>query len=67
MRLPSSRTILPPPSPKALISGMRKFVRTPPTFIIRFDSLGNPFCKTPISDVVPPISTTMAFSWPVSL
>ena len=62
--IPLSRTKLPPPSPIVNISGMRKFVRTPPTFIWLLLSRGNPSARTPTSEVVPPMSTTIALSIP---
>ena len=64
---PFSDTRLPPPRPSANMSGIRKFVRTPPILITLLDARGNPPFKTPISDVVPPISTTIASSSPVNL
>ena len=59
----SPRTRLPPPSPIASTSGMRKLVRTPPTSTATADSRGKPRASTPTSVVVPPMSTTTAFSW----
>src|SRR3546814_2248362 len=47
------------------MSGMRKLVRTPPMSIDSVDSRGKPFASTPVSQVVPPTSITMAFSIPV--
>ena len=46
------------------MSGIRKLVRTPPTSIWLLLSRGNPSASTPISEVVPPISTTMALPMP---
>ena len=66
MVLPSSDTTLPPPRPTATMSGMRKLVRTPPTSTARLLSRGKPPRSTPISLVVPPISTTIASSRPVT-
>ena len=55
-------TMLPPPSPIESTSGMRKLVRTPPTWTMLLASLGKPRRRQPTSVVVPPTSTTMASS-----
>ena len=66
MRAPSSRTMLPPPSPIARTSGMRKLVRTPPISTDIAASRGNPCISMPTSEVVPPMSTTIASLSPAS-
>ena len=43
---------------------MRKLVRTPPMSLSRKDSRGNPRLSTPMSVVVPPMSTTSPSSRP---
>lgn len=45
---------------------MRKLVRTPPMSTATALSRGKPFISIPTSDVVPPISTTMASPIPAS-
>ena len=57
---PSFLTMDPPPNAMLKTSGIRKLVVTPPHFTLADASLGNPFCNTPTSVDVPPISTTMA-------
>ena len=57
---PSFATMDPPPNAMLKTSGIQKLVVTPPHFTLVDASLGNPFCNTPTSVVVPPISTTMA-------
>ena len=66
MRAPSSRTRLPPPRPMASTSGMRKLVRTPPMSTETAASRGKPRMSMPTSDVVPPMSTTIASLRPAS-
>ena len=53
-------TFDPPPRPMLTTSGIRKLVVTPPTLILADASLGKPPIRQPASDVVPPISITMA-------
>jgi hypothetical protein len=52
--------IVPPPRPTDSTSGMRKFVRMPPISTAWADCRGNPSTSTPMSVVVPPMSTTRA-------
>ena len=54
------RTIVPPPSPIEIRSGILKLVRTPPTSIAAEDSRGKPSTKIPTSAEVPPTSITSA-------
>ena len=58
-RRPRARK-LPPPRPIASTSGMRKLVRTPPMSTDTAASRGKPWMSMPTSDVVPPMSTTIA-------
>ena len=53
-------TFDPPPRPMLTTSGIRKLVVTPPTLILVDASLGNPPIRQPASEVVPPMSITMA-------
>ena len=46
---------------------MRKSVRTPPILMALLASRGKPAVRQPTSEVVPPISTTMAFSMPARM
>ena len=55
---------MPPPRPIAKTSGIRKFVRTPPTSTVVLAGRGNPLTKAPTSVVVPPTSTTIASDFP---
>ena len=55
--LPLSLINDPPPRPIEIISGILKFVLTPPTSVAIADCLGKPALIYPTSDVVPPIST----------
>ena len=60
------RTILPPPSGMDTISGIRKLVRTPASWISTAASRGKPLTSAPTSVEVPPTSTTMPSRTPDS-
>ena len=64
MPRPVSTTCEPPPRPIENTSGMRKFVRTPPTSTAIVACRGKPLRKRPTSEVVPPMSMTIASETP---